>query len=142
MKSNKKTTRKRAGIPAGIMVGVLVSVMTTLLSSFVLSWLISSEKVSLDVGNNGIVIVLLAVSFFGSLTAVSVVKRLRTQICLMTGGAYYLTLLTVTAVFFDGRYKGCGIAAILVLIGCGLSVLLGVKEKKTGKSKVKNRPFC
>ena len=138
MKSNKKG----AGIPVGVLTGVLVDVMIMLLSAFVLAWLITAEKMPLDAAGYAAAIVLFLSAFSGALAASKIVKRLRAQICLMTGGAYYLILLVMTAVFFGGQYRDCGIAAILVSGGCGSAALLGIKEKKTRKGKMKNRAFC
>ena len=74
--------------------------------------------------------------------AAAKIKRLRTQVCLITGGVYYLILLALTALFFDGRYQSMGVTAIFALVGCGLSALVGIKEKKKGNGKMKKRAFC
>lgn len=138
----KKAAGKSVGVAVGILIGVAVSVAITLISCMILAWLISVEKIALDSMNYGAGVVLMLASFLGALMAVGRIKRMRTQVCLMTGGAYYLMLLSITALFFSGRYKGCGLAAIFVFAGCGLAALLGIKEKKGRKYKIKNRSIC
>ncbi len=139
---NKKLTGKAAGMPMGILIGVMVSVMTTLICSAVLAWLISTEKMQADAIGYGVAVALLVASFIGALAAVARIKRLRTQVSLITGGVYYLVLLSVTALFFGGRYQGMGVAAIFVILGSGLTALLGIREKKSRKNKMRKRAFC
>ena len=139
---NKKATGKGIGVPAGVLVGVVISVAITLLCCVILTWLISIEKIALESMDYGACIVLVLASLLGAMAAVGKIKKMRAQVCLITGTAYYLMLLSVTAVFFDGRYKGCGITAIYVFVGCGLAALLGIKEKKGKKNKTKNRAIC
>lgn len=139
---NKKVTGKAVGMPMGILIGVLVSVAITLVCSAVLAWLIGAEKMRVDSVGYGAAVVLFLASFIGALTAVTRIKRLRTQVCLITGGIYYLVLLATTALFFGGQYQGMGVAAIFVIIGSELTALLGIREKKLRKSKFKKRAFC
>ena len=120
----------------------LVSVITTLVCSAVLAWLISAEKMHADAIGYGTAVALLAASFVGALTAVARIKRLRMQVCLITGGVYYLVLLSVTALFFGGRYQEMGAAAIFVILGSGMTALLGIREKKSRKNKMRKRAFC
>ena len=87
-------------------------------------------------------VVLLLSASLGSWTASTKIGRLRTQVCLITGGIYFLVLLSITALFFDGLYQGIGVAAILVFVGSGVTALLGIREKKSRKSKIKKRAFC
>jgi len=139
---HKKVTGKTAGMSVGILMGVLVGLSITLVSSAILAWLICIEKMKVETLGFCTAVVILIAAFAGALTAAAKIKRLRTQVCLITGGVYYLILLALTALFFDGRYQSMGVTAIFALVGCGMSALLGIKEKKKGKGKMKKRAFC
>ena len=116
MKRKEKATDKGTTLPVGVAVGVLVSIVMTLLCSILLAWLISSEKMSMGAVDYAAGVAILLSSTAGAWIAVGRIKRLRTQVCLITGAAYYLVLLTITAIFYNGQYRGAGLSAILVII--------------------------
>lgn len=142
MKLKDKTTGKTVGMPIGITVGVFMSVAITLACAVFYAWLIGMEKLSMDSIRYIAGVTILLSTSFGSWIAVVKIKRMRTQVCLITGAVYYLVLLSITAAFFDGQYQGIGIGAILVLVGSGLTALLGLGGKKSGKKKFKKRAIC
>ena len=142
MLKNKTSIGKSSVMPVGIVIGVLVCIGVSLVSSAILAWLISAERVGEDAVRYGAMIVLPLSALLGSWAASSKIGRLRTQVCLITGAGYFLALLSLTALFFDGQYQGVGVAAILIIVGCGLAALLGIREKKSRKSKIKKRAFC
>ena len=142
MFKNKTTTGKSYRMSVGILIGVAVCVVVTLVIAFILAWLISAEKMSENAIGYGAMAALLLSAALGALAASSRIGRLRTQVCLITGGIYYLVLLSMTALFFGGQYQGMGVAAIFVILGSGLTALLGIREKKTRKSKIKKRAIC
>ncbi|MBE6986018.1 MAG: hypothetical protein E7433_01145 [Ruminococcaceae bacterium] len=135
MAGNQKVTGTASSLPVGIILGVLTALLVTLMGSAVTAWLILGEKIGdSSVGYCSALITLLA-SAFGSEISWLRTKRLRLQVCLITGVAYYLLLLAMTAVFFGGIYLGMGMTAISVLCGCGTIALLGVRGGKRTKFK-------
>ena len=133
MTVNQKVTGKAVSIPAGIAIGCAASLLITVLGSVLVAKLISYE-VLLDtaIGYGAMMIVLLA-SALGAAVSAAKTKRLRLQVCLMSGAAYYGMLLAITALFFGGQYQGMGVTALLVVGGTGMVILLGVREKKPRK---------
>lgn len=138
----KMPTGRSSGVSVGILIGVLVCVGVTLIASVILAWLITAEKMGESAVGYGAMVALLLSAILGSWTASAKIGRLRTQVCLITGGIYYLVLLSITALFFGGQYQGMGVAAILVIAGSGVTALLGIREKKSRKNKIKKRAFC
>lgn len=138
----KMPTGRSSGVSVGILIGVLVCVGVTLIATVILAWLITAEKMGESAVGYGAMVVLLLSAILGSWTASAKIGRLRTQVCLITGGIYYLVLLSITALFFGGQYQGMGVAAILVIAGSGVTALLGIREKKSRKNKIKKRAFC
>ena len=139
---NKIATGKSSGVSVGVLIGVLVCVGVTLVATVILAWLIAAEKMGENAVGYGAMVVLLLSAILGSWTASVIIGRLRTQVCLITGGIYYLVLLSITALFFSGQYQGMGVAAILVIVGSGMTALFGIREKKSRKNKIKKRAFC
>jgi len=138
----KMPTGRSSGVSVGILIGVLVCVGVTLIATVILAWLITTEKMGESAVGYGAMVALLLSAILGSWTASAKIGRLRTQVCLITGGIYYLVLLSITALFFGGQYQGMGVAAILVIAGSGVTALLGIREKKSRKNKIKKRAFC
>lgn len=139
---NKMLTGSKSGIAVGILIGVLVGIGVTLVGVSILAWLIATEKISENAIGYGTMVILFISALLGAGTAAANIKRLRVQVCLITGGIYYLLLLATTALFFGGQYQGMGITAILVLLGSGLVSLLGIRENKSRKNKFKKHAFC
>ena len=77
--------------------------------------------------------ILLTSAIIGSWIAMKKAKHKRIQISLLTGTGYYLSLLAVTALFFDGQYTAMGVTALLILGG---SLAAAVAEE--GSSRKRN----
>ena len=142
MALNKKDSSKVSAMAVGIIIGVLVSVLISLVASVILAGLIGAEKMSMGAVEYGSAVILMMASAAGSFTACRKVNHHRTQVCLMTGGAYYLLLLAITSVFYEGKFQGLGITAVSVILGCAVVALLGIRDKKTRKNKFKKSAFC
>ena len=133
MTLNQKVTGTAISVPAGIAMGCAVSLLITAVGSMLVAKLISQEVLMDTAIGYGAMIILLLASALGATVSAEKVKRLRLQVCLLTGVAYYGALLAVTARFFGGQYQGMGVTALLVLAGTGTSILLSTREKKTRK---------
>lgn len=138
---NRKVTGAATTIPSGIALGLLVSLAVTLLGAALTAYLVSAEKI----GENGIgysaMIILALGSAAGAWLSMSKIKRLRMQICLLTGICYYLLLLAMTALFFGGQYEGMGVTALAVLGGCGAVAILGARGEKRGKARYRKNTY-
>lgn len=133
MTLNGKVTGRAMTMPAGIAVGCGAAMLVTAAGSALVAKLISDEVlVDTAIGYGAMFIVLLA-SALGAAVSAAKVKRRRLQVCLLSGIVYYGMLLGMTAMFFGGQYQGMGVTALLVLAGTGTVILLGTREKKTGK---------
>ena len=142
MNLKKKVSCRTTGMAVGIFQGLLVSVVVTLVFTAVLAWLVAAEKIEVSAVGYGSMVALLLSAMLGSWVASAKIGCRRVQVCGITGCAYYLTLLSITALFFGGQYQGMGVAAILVLVGSGLPALLGMKQNKPRKAKIKKHAYC
>ena len=69
----------------------------------------------------------------GAWVAWKKIKRLRLQVCLISGGIYYLMLLGMTILFFGGQFCGMGVTALMVACGSILPILGGFSKGRGGK---------
>lgn len=120
-------------IPASSLIGVGCAIVITLLLTALAAWLISTEKLGVGVqGITALVITGLSV-LAGCLAALSMAEGRELQVSGITAGAYFLVLLSCTALLFDGGYKGVWKSLISVLIFWLLS-LLPVWRRKGSRS--------
>lgn len=128
-----RSSAKATPAAAGLGIGLGVSAAVTLAGAAILSYLILGEKVGENGIGYGAMVIQAAASASGGLTAVKLVKRSRLLICGILAAAYYVLLLSMTALIFDGQYTGMGVTAAMVLLGAAAAALPGVLGKGSGK---------
>lgn len=103
-------------MPVSIVIGLGCAIVITLLLTALAAWLISTEK--LGVGMQGVTaLVITGLSVLaGCLAALSMAEGGELQVSGITAGAYFLVLLSCTALLFDGGYEGVWKSLITVLI--------------------------
>lgn len=131
-------TGRTLSLPAGVAAGIGVSLGISAAAIAVLAKLVDSETLAWENIGYGIMVMLLAASFLGALTAYRKIKRQRLMICLLTGMVFFGILLSMTALFFGGRYHGVGVTFLLILAGSGCAGLLGLREGK-GRGRKRRR---
>lgn len=124
-------------IPVGIGLGVAVSILLTLLGSAAVAWMVMSETVGEGATGYLAMIILAIATTAGVFVAATLTKRLRLQICMLTGVFFYLLLLGITALFFGGQYQGMGVTALIVMAFSALIAFLPAKKFQIGKYKKK-----
>ena len=133
MSAKKMKKNTVSSIPTGIGIGLLVSIVITLAGSALTAYLIHSESVPEEGMGYGIILTLLLSAIAGAWISTGKIQRLRMQMCILSGLCYYLTLLSMTALFFGGQYNGMGITALVVLGGCSTVAILGASGGKRRK---------
>ena len=126
MVRNRKSNGKAVSVPAGVGIGTVTALAWTLLCAAILAKLMELEKLPETAVGYGAMVILLSASLLGALLAYGKVKSKRLQVSMLTAAAYYLSLLSMTALFFGGQYTGMGVTALLVFGGSGTAVLLGM----------------
>lgn len=135
MYAKRKMNGAATGIPAGLGLGILISLMITLIGAAVTAWLIAAEKIEEGTIGYAVMVILAVAAALGALTAVHFVKRLRLQVCMLSGSCYYLTLLAMTALLFGGQYQGMVVSAIVILAACVIIAFLPSKNRQIGKKR-------
>ena len=130
MVANHKVTGTASSMPAGLAAGWLVNLLLTIIGAGLSGLLISREILPESSIGYCIMLIILASSALGATTSIHRIKRRRAYVSLLSGLIYYGTLLSMTALFFGGQYQGMGVTALLVIAGCGMVLLLGLKGEK------------
>lgn len=120
-------------MPGGLAWGALVSMGLTLVGSGLVAFLVDRGSMPVDGIGYGAMVILMVSALSGAWTAWKKVKRLRLQVCLISGGIYYLMLLGVTMLFFGGQFRGMGVTALVVACGSILAILAGFSKGRGGK---------
>lgn len=139
-----KTMFKRntaSSLPVGIGIGLLVSLVITMIGAALTAYMVDKQIIPQDALGYGCVVTLLMSACCGALVSVKRVKRLRMQVCMISGACYYIMLLGITALFFGGQYEGMGITALVVLGGALAVAIAGMRGGKTRKFAFKKSDY-
>lgn len=137
----KFNTGKASSMPGGIFLGAMTSTASTLLGCGILAKLLETEVLPENTLGYGVMVILLMASYLGSILAWKRIKHQKAMVCILTGAAYFLILLAITALMFGGEYSGVGVTSLLILCGSTLAMLTGTRPisgKKTPKLRMKN----
>ena len=139
----KKRSMKKpdAGIAKGIGISLIVSIIVTILGTFLTAHLIHKEIISESSVTTIAVIVLSLSSAAGAFSAICVIKKMRLQISLLSGGVYMLLLLSMTALFFGGQYESVITSMLAVLGGCGVVAFAYLIPKGKGKRNIRKNAY-
>lgn len=127
MVASRKKVRSQVPIPLGLTLGAGTSLAMTFLGTAILSWLIGNERLPEERMGIAAAAVLLFAGMLGAWIAASKTKRKRLLVCLGSGLVFFLVLLSLTALFFGGRYEGLAMNGTAVLLGSGIMAALGLR---------------
>ena len=138
----QKTGFSIGSIGTGVMIGTSVSMAGTLIGTAACAALISSETIDAEsIGYCAMVIVLLA-SMTGAAIGAGKAKKKRLYTCMLVAASFVLSLLAITALFFDGVYTGVWVTALVISAGSVASAFLAKSNRKQNssrRSKIKRR---
>ena len=135
MVTQRKATGRASSLPVGLAWGAMVNLGLTLIGSGLVAYLVDRGTMPVGAIGYGAMVILVLSALCGALMAHSKIKRLRLQVCLISGGIYYLMLLGMTMLLFGGRFQGMGVTALMVACGSILAILVGLPKDRGGKSR-------
>ena len=138
---NRKPTGRASSMPSGLLKGGIYALCGTLVLSAALAKLVDMEMIPQDKIGYGIMVLLLLCAFYGANTACGKIKRQYLLVSAISAAVYFVILLSITALFFGGRYSGVGVTAILVLCGSLLAAFVRAGKgegRKRRKKQVRN----
>ncbi len=134
---NRATLGGSAGMALHIAMGLVLSLGLTAAVCCLSAYLVSSGKMSESAIGYGAAAALLISSAGGAMLSAAKIGQHRMPVCLISGAVYFLSLLCCTALFFEGRFEGVGISALLILGGSGAAGLVGLRQKRSRRPKLK-----
>ena len=130
---NRKQSGRAVAMPVGLIWGTAVSSLVTLVGVIVSAKLIDAGTIQQSGVGYAVLVTLLMSAFLGATVSVRKIKRQILAVCALSGIAYFLILLSTTALFFGGQYEAVGATVLVILGGCFLAALTAVHPKRRGK---------
>lgn len=137
----KNMSKQEKTIPVGIGIGVGISVISSLVIAAILAAMIASGRISPSSQSYGTLILLMASSIIGSAVSAMQIKSKRMIICLATALCYFLVLLCITALFFDGMYQGVPVTGLVVMGGGIIAGMLPTGQARSNKSRKRKKHY-
>lgn len=141
MKRTEIGKQNQASVPGSIALGTAISMGVSLLGAGLAGYLLNRQTMGEGSIPAAALVITALASALGSWLAAARAKRMRVQVCLLTGLVYFLILLSMTALFFDGRYQGLAVGAGVILAGSAMPCLAMLKGKKNQKWKAPKRAY-
>ena len=120
MRMKKKLSGGSMGIPGGLAVGAVTSMAITLGGAAIIAALLASEKIGEGATQSLSMIIQALAAIAGALCSYSITRKMRLQVCLLSGVCYFLILLGMNALLFDGQYSGVWLSGLVILAGSAL----------------------
>lgn len=133
MTVNQKPSGRAVSVPMGLMTGAMVSLGITILLAAIAAKLTQMEVTEEAHIGYYVIVILMAASFAGAFTACKRIKRQRLMICVLSGIVFFLSLMSITALFFGGQYEAVGVTGLLIFCGCMLALLACGNSSRGGK---------
>lgn len=133
MQTSVKVTGKAVSVPKGLCCSVLGALGLTIIGVGITSKMIQQEWIAWNNIGYAVMVILLLASWLGAVIARHKIKRQKMAMCVLSGILYFGILMTITALFFGGRYSGVGETALLIICGSMLGIILKKPDRKTRK---------
>ena len=133
----KRNQSKATSVPITIGVGLVLSLIITVLAAVLIAMMVISERMEPGHIYFGSAATMLLASFIGALYVVLIMGEKKLLFSMVTGGAYFLVLVCVSMLFFDGMIANVWQALILVIGGSFSAGIIKMNSKKTSYRKWK-----
>ena len=135
LKQNGKM--KRDSVVGGLTVGAVTSVAVTLCCAAVSAAMISTGKIGENVTSYISIGILLLATLIGTLTASAGVQDKKLYTGLAIAAIYFILLLSMTALFFDGQYERITVTSFVLLLGAIGGAYLRIGKGSSGKCRMR-----
>lgn len=134
-----KKRGKFTGMPAGLGMGLLTGMVISFVTIMVISTLIAGEKLEQQQAIYGSFVALLLGSFGGAWIAARIAEEKQMLVSIISGGIYFLVLMCITALFFEGMYENIWSTALLILGSSAAAGFAGIRKNNRGYRVKKSR---
>lgn len=141
MSTTIKHTGKAVSIPGGMAISAAVSILTTLIMSAAVASFLNTEKITWEQAGYWIMGMLFSAAFLGGKCSISVIKRQRLAVSIMSGLLYWGLLLCITALFFGGSFEAIWETGGIIAAGCCTAAMITLpkNQKYRKNTKTANR---
>ena len=135
----KHIARKEGKAGKAILFGLAAAFATTIITTGIIAWLIHKENISGNATIAGMGVQFLA-AFMGCFTAFRRNRNLK--VVGITAGAYFVCLLAVAVLAFDGVFIGIWRGIIAIILGAAIALLPGKGRDRNVKRHKKLLRSC
>ncbi len=128
-------------LPGSVAIGTTVSVMTSGAIAVILAILIGHGKLSPGMMNYGVMILLMLSSAVGAMVARIHYSAKIMIVCIVTALCYWISLLSITALFFGGLYSGVPATALVIISGGIIAGCVPMGQGKTAKKRIRKKGY-
>jgi hypothetical protein len=131
MAKTKQKTVRAGKMPFALVMGWLAGIICTLLLASAWAQMILSETVGQSSAAGGSIVITAISAAVAAWVSALIAKKRWLQMCLVAGGMYFVTLLSLGGILFGGTFSGVGTGLITALgasTGVGLFALRGEKR--------------
>ena len=121
---------KALTMPLGLLLGTMLGLLVMMLLSLALAWLTHEGKVSVSSLGYASMGILLISGDVSAWLAISLIKRRRIIVGVLTGSLVFLSLLGMNALFMGGHYQGVLVTAVMVYLGSLIPSVFCLKRKQ------------
>ena len=125
-----KRGAKTLSMPSGILLAAGISLAIVVSEALVFAGLLGKEIITEGSFSNFVPILLFLSSLVGSWVGGSKVLDQKAIVCIVSALCFWLTLLGIPALFFDGQYGRVGICALAILAGGGVALFLSTRKPR------------
>lgn len=128
MAKMKQKTGRAGKIPFALVMGWLAGMVSTFVMAAALTQMILSGNMEETSAGIGAMVILGISAAVDALVSALVSKKRWLQVCLGAGGLYFVTLLAMGGILFEGSFSGAGTGLIVTICasaGVGLFALKG-----------------
>lgn len=139
MTAGQRTQGKVRSVPVSMLLSVGGELPLMIILCWVLAKLIDTELIPETTLPYGVWGILLISSFTGAQIACKRVGKYKLLCCLLSGCVFMGSLLSMTALFFEGQYDAVGGTVSAILLGCLLGILPVCLQKSRRKKRRKKQ---
>ena len=133
MKNRRRSSRRPSwSLPTGVLFGIVISLALMLAEAVLCAWLLDIGKIAQQSFGKLTPWFLALAGWVGAMCGYQKVGRQRLVVCMVSALGFWLVLLAIPALVFDGAYQRVGICAASILLG-GLGAAMPAMKKPRKK---------
>lgn len=137
---NRKPSGTAKSMPAGLAMGWVAQMLVTAAACLLLAMLILNGRAGWEAVGYGVMIILLLSSYLGAAISCKRIERRKLLVCGLSAIIYFLTLVAMVILLFDGRFDAVWAPAMLIAGGAMAAALMHCREpQEKGRRRRKRR---